>query len=229
MKQKYTITQRKNKNGNYFVTYSVDGQEILREQNPTPKKSTGMKIFISHGWHTAASGKVENFMLTTPSCESKAPPGWDKKEVDWNTFIYYKKFNEKTKADAKNFCRTFGKGSRLPSPIQEMEDEFYTSLVETDQAYWLGVSRDEDEDLWETDKGRKIKNYGVYDNLDETTPWSADYKTATGVLNIPDDQFWLVTGKNNKWFPTPITGSNGQKTTAMTICTHICRHYENFP
>ena len=122
-----------------------------------------------------------------------------------------------------------GKGGRLPSPKQEMEDEFYTSLVETDQAYWVGVSRDENEDLWETDKGRKIKNYGVYGKLDKTTPWSAEYKTAAGVLDIPDDRFWLVTGKNSKWFPTPITGSNGLKTTAMTICTHICRHYGSFP
>ena len=72
-----------------------------------------MKIFISHDWYTAASGKVENLMLTTPSCESKAPPGWDKKEVDWNTFIYYKTFNETTKADAKKFCRDKGEAYYL--------------------------------------------------------------------------------------------------------------------
>ena len=68
-----------------------------------------MKIFISTSeWITAASGNVEHFMLTTPSCESKAPSGWDKTEVKWNTFIYYKKFNEKTKTDAKEFCSREG-------------------------------------------------------------------------------------------------------------------------
>ena len=49
----------------------------------------------------------------TPSCESRAPPGWNKTEVKWNTFIYYKKFDEKTKADAKNFCRDKGEAYYL--------------------------------------------------------------------------------------------------------------------
>ena len=69
-----------------------------------------MKIFMSKDWYTSALGKVEHFMLTTPSCESKAPKDWDKMEVNWNTFIYYKKFDDqKTRNDAKDFCRTQGR------------------------------------------------------------------------------------------------------------------------
>ena len=109
-----------------------------------------------------------------------------------------------------------------------MEDEFYTSLVETDQAYWLGVYREANEDFWRTSKGKQIKNYGVYGKLDKTTPWSAEYKTTTGILNISNDRNWLVTGKNGKWFPRA-NNENGQDTKAMTICTHVCRSYKKFP
>ena len=108
MEQKYSIIQKKNKHGDSFVSFSIDGEKIFSKKNPSPEKLEGATIFISHDWYTAASGKVENFMLTTPSCESRAPPGWNKTEVKWNTFIYYKKFDEKTKAVARDFCREQG-------------------------------------------------------------------------------------------------------------------------
>ena len=109
-----------------------------------------------------------------------------------------------------------------------MEDDFYTSLVDTDQAYWLGVDRPADDAPWRTDKGREIQDYGVYGKLDKTTPWNANYKTAAGVLTIPDG-YWLVTGKNSEWFPTTKMDTDGEETKAMTICTYVCRHYRNFP
>lgn len=108
MKQKYIITQKKKSKHEYVATFTIDGEEIFSGKNPSPENFEGMKIFFSYEWNTAASGKVENFMLTTPSCESKAPKDWDKKEVKWNTFIYYKKFNKKTKEVAKNFCKEQG-------------------------------------------------------------------------------------------------------------------------
>ena len=95
----------------FVVTLSVDGQEIFSEINPSPARLKGMKIFMSYEWNTAASGKIDHFMLTTPSCESKAPPGWHKKEVEWNSFIFAKKFDEKTKAEAKKFCRDKGEAA----------------------------------------------------------------------------------------------------------------------
>ena len=102
-----------NKHDQHVLTFAIDGQEIFSKTNPSPESLKRMKIFFSYEWNTAASGKVEHFMLTSPSCESKAPTGWDKKEVNWNTFIYYKKFDEKTKADAKNFCRDKGEAYYL--------------------------------------------------------------------------------------------------------------------
>ena len=64
---------------------------------------------MSKDWYTSAVGEVEHFMLTTPSCESKAPKDWKKMESNWNTFIYYKKFeDQKTKNDAKDFCHSQG-------------------------------------------------------------------------------------------------------------------------
>ena len=111
--------------------------------NLKPRLSN-MKIFMSKnsGAHTyiSASGLVENFMLTTPSCESKAPKDWDKlglfqilfrkkikiesrkyfmisrknlkpsNEFEWNTFIYYKKYDDdmRTKVEASQFCKTKG-------------------------------------------------------------------------------------------------------------------------
>ena len=108
MKQKYTIIQKKNKNDQYFLSFSIDGEKIFSDRNPSPEMFEGMQFFISHDWYDAASGSVENFMLTTPSCESKAPTDWDKKEVEWNTFIYYKTFDAKTKAEAEEFCKEQG-------------------------------------------------------------------------------------------------------------------------
>ena len=106
--QKYTIYQKRNKQGDRFISFSIDGEKIFSTKNPSPEKLKGVKIFVSHDWYAAASGKVEHFMLTTPSCESKAPPDWDRKEVERNTFIYYKKFDAKTNAEAKAFCQNEG-------------------------------------------------------------------------------------------------------------------------
>ena len=108
-KQKYVITQELI-GTEYFTTFSIDGEILYHQKNPSPNFLYRMKIFMSKDWYTSALGEVEHFMLTTPSCESKAPEDWDKMEVNWNTFIYYKKFDDqKTRNDAKDFCRTQGR------------------------------------------------------------------------------------------------------------------------
>ena len=72
-----------------------------------------MKILVPANM-PGAHGTIENIMLTTPSCESRAPfskkdnKKYDMKEFNYNTYIYYKSYGKKTRVEAKQICESEG-------------------------------------------------------------------------------------------------------------------------
>ena len=108
-----------------------------------------------------------------------------------------------------------------------MENDLYTSIVGHNEAYWLGIYRNANDDsiTWRNGKGEEITNYGITGDLDKITPWN---KPSTGVLHIPDN-YKVAIGKNSEWFAVAKQDTNGNDTRAMTICTYVCRNYRKFP
>ena len=72
-----------------------------------------MKILVPANM-PGAHGTIENIMLTTPSCESRAPISkednkkYDMKEFNYNTYIFYKSYGKKTRVEAKQICESEG-------------------------------------------------------------------------------------------------------------------------
>ena len=88
----------------------MDNEYFLYKENQKPKEWKKVNLEISHELDAekAAHGTIENFMMTTPRCESRAPPDYDMKEFDWNTYIFYKVYGKATRTAAQQICENEG-------------------------------------------------------------------------------------------------------------------------
>ena len=94
-----------------MLRLSLNDQYVFNEVNTKAKEFTEMKILVPSD---VPIGTIQNVMLTTPSCESRAPISkedsqkYDMKEFNYNTYIFYKSYGKKTRVEAKQICEREG-------------------------------------------------------------------------------------------------------------------------
>ena len=92
----------------------------MNKENPAPKVINNLQFFFADPWNPTANGEFRRVSVITPDCVASAPDDviehYLKHEIRVkNTIMYAKKYGERSRMEADEFCSEKGQVKRYDS------------------------------------------------------------------------------------------------------------------